>query len=52
MNTIHPYVKIKYECWLPVYAHRTCKKNNISLICHQPNYEILFREKDIDLEND
>jgi hypothetical protein len=51
MNTIHPYGKIKYECWLPVYAHRTCKKNNISLICSQPNYEILFREKDIDSEN-
>ena len=22
MNTIHPYGKINYECWLPVYAHR------------------------------
>jgi len=52
MNTIHPYGKIKYECWLPVYAHRTCKKNNISIICPQHNYEILFREKDINLEND
>ena len=51
MNTIHPYGKIKYECWLPVYAHRTCKKNNISIICPQHNYEILFREKDINLEN-
>ena len=51
MNTIHPYGKINYECWLPVYAHRTCKKNNTSLIYPQSNYEILFREKDINLEN-
>jgi len=51
MNNIHPYGKINYECWLPVYAHRTCKKNNTSLIYPQSNYEILFREKDINLEN-
>jgi hypothetical protein len=51
MNTIHPYGKINYECWLPVYAHRTCKKNKTSLIYPQHNYEILFREKDINLEN-
>ena len=51
MKSTHPYGKLKYECWLPVYAHRTCKKNNISIICPQDNYEILFREKDIDSEN-
>ena len=50
MNSSHPYGIIKYECWLPVYAHKTCKKNNISLISPELNYEILFREKDINLE--
>ena len=29
MNSSHPYGKIKYECWLPVYAHKSCKKNII-----------------------
>jgi len=52
MNTIHPYGNIIYECWLPLYAHRNCKKDNISLICPQPNYEILFRKNEINLEND
>ena len=26
LDISHPYGIIKYECWLPVYAHKTCKK--------------------------